>query len=76
MSRGQPEDALTAFTSALAADPTLARAVRGTAMAQMMQGMNREAKESFQQYLLLDPNADDALQIQKVIQSLDVEASR
>jgi len=76
LSRGQPEDALTAFTSALAADPTLARAVRGTAMAQMMQGMNREAKESFQQYLLLDPNADDALQIQKVIQSLDVEASR
>jgi Tfp pilus assembly protein PilF len=76
LSRSQPGDALAAFTSALEADPTLARAVRGTAMAQMMQGKDREAKESFQRYLLLDPNADDALQIQKVIQSLDVEASR
>jgi len=76
LSRSQPADALTAFGSALDADPMLARAVRGTAMAQMMQGKDHEAKESFQRYLLLDPNADDALQIQKVIQSLDVEASR
>jgi len=74
--RGRPADALVAFRSASAADPALAPAVRGAGMAQMMQGKDREAKESFKQYLDLDPNAEDAPQIKKYIETLGAEASR
>jgi hypothetical protein len=71
--RGRPADALVAFQSALAVQPTLARAVRGAAMAQMMQGKEREAKEGFKQYLRLAPRAEDAPRIEKVIENLDAE---
>ncbi len=68
--RGRPADALLAFQSALKAEPTLARAVRGVAMAQMMQGKEREAREGFRQYLRLAPKAEDAPRIEKVIENL------
>ena len=73
--RGRPADALLAFQSALAEHPTLARAVRGAAMAYMMQGKDREAKQGFTQYLKLAPTAEDAPRIEQVIEILDVEPS-
>jgi len=70
---GRTADALAGFQAALAAEPTMAPAVRGMAMAYLLEGKEREAKAAFARYLKLAPNADDAGPVRKAMADLDAK---
>ena len=68
---GHADAAITAFHSALEADPELAEAHRGLGVAFAIQGHDEVAKLEYERYLGANPNASDASEIRAAINELN-----
>ncbi|HYV64668.1 MAG TPA: tetratricopeptide repeat protein [Myxococcales bacterium] len=64
---GRPEEALAAFQSALSLEPRLADAIKGLAAAYMQLGEPEKARQHYERYLELAPNAPDADRIRRLL---------
>ncbi len=69
---GNAVDALNAFELALAAEPDLAPAMRGAAIAYAMQRKNEQAKEHLRRYLQMAPDGIDAPDVKELADALGV----
>jgi tetratricopeptide (TPR) repeat protein len=70
LSLGRAAEALAAFRAVLDAHPDLPAAVRGVALAYLMQRRDAEAKAQLERYLELAPGADDAGRMRKIASGL------
>jgi len=71
LEKGHADAAITAFHSALEADPELAEAHRGLGVAFAIQGHDEVAKLEYERYLGANPNASDASEIRAAINELN-----